>query len=93
MCSKQPSPSFLFSRKAIFSFFPEIKTKKQSFTFITVDKLGYDILQESRVISILMFLKKLFWRKFLNKSPAAYNQIKCMSLEIALKSSYQMFSK
>ena len=61
MCSdglKQPFPNFLFSRRAIFSFFlPEIKTKIQSFHFFTVD--NSDIrLQESRVAFYFNVFKK-----------------------------------
>ena len=77
--------TFCFPRGYIFFFyFQKLKQKCNIFIFITVDKLWYK-LQESRATFYFNAYKKnLLWRKFLNKFPAVYNQIECMSLEIVL---------
>ena len=78
---KQSFPSFLFSRKLyIFFLFQKLKQKYNLFIFTAVDKHRYNN-------------SRLFWRKFLNKFPAVYNRIECMSFQITFERSRRMFSK
>ena len=88
--------SNLFALKESNIFFVFFQKLKQNTVFsFLLPLINTDIthFKNLELLSILMFLKKFFWRKFLNKFPAVYNWFKCLSLEIALEISNQTFSK
>ena len=94
MSSNSLFQTFSFQGQLYFIwFFQKLKKKNTVSSFLLPLINSGIILEKFWVTFCFNVFKKDFWRKFLNKFPTVYNWIKCMSLEIALEHSNQMFSK